>query len=141
MLLFWLTSKFFKTWFRLLEKVLTLLSILEISQFTGLLSVDSCASIFQIGCLFTVSVGMFWVDCIDGVVYFFQLVKQADLKFQRNYIESFILLYYSVSTETVVINSTESRGFFSINLLLYGHILLKQSLLASWKVKKKSVKT
>ena len=69
-LLFWLTSKFFKTWFKVSEKVLSLLSIIEISQLTRLLSADSCASIFQISCSFTVSVGTFWVDCIDGVCIF-----------------------------------------------------------------------
>ena len=67
---FWLTSKFFKTWFKVSEKVLSLLSIIEISQLTRLLSADSCVSIFQMSCLFTVFVGMFWVDCIDVVCRF-----------------------------------------------------------------------
>ena len=45
--------------FSVSEKVLSLLSIIEILQLTRLLSADSYASIFQISCSFTVSVGMF----------------------------------------------------------------------------------
>ena len=37
-LLFWLTSKFLKMWFRVSEKVLNLLSIIEILQFARLLN-------------------------------------------------------------------------------------------------------
>ena len=87
-LLFWLTSKFFKTWFKVSEKVLSLLSIIEISQFTRLLSADSCASIFQMSCSFTVSVGTFWVDCIDGVCIFCSIGIAGWLKIsERSYWE------------------------------------------------------
>ena len=82
-LLLWLTSKFFKTWFRLSEKVINLLSIIKILQFTKLLSTDSRASIFQISwkiSSFTVSVRRFWVDCIDSVCIFLSIGTAGCLK-------------------------------------------------------------
>ena len=57
-------------WFRVSEKELSLLSVIEISQLTRLLSTDSSASIFQISCSFTISVETFWMDCIDDVFIF-----------------------------------------------------------------------
>ena len=80
-LLFCLTSKFFITWFKVPEKVLSLLSIIEISQLTRHLGADSCASIFQISCSFTVPVGTFWMDCIDGVCIFCSIGIAGWLKF------------------------------------------------------------
>ena len=78
---YWLTSNFFKTWFRVSAKVLSLFSYyfkyksyqLLKFQFIRLLSADSRASIFRISYLFTVSVGTFWVDCIDGVYIFLSI--------------------------------------------------------------------
>ena len=91
-LLLWVTSTFFKTW--LPEKVLSLLSSIEISQFTRLLSADSCASNSQISGSFTVSVGAFWVDCIDGVCVFLSVGIAGWLKIlERSYWEFSLAIF------------------------------------------------
>ena len=49
-------------------------------HFTRLLTVDGCASIFQINFSITVSGGMSWVDSIDGIWKFLSVGTTGWLK-------------------------------------------------------------
>ena len=101
--------------------MLRLLSIIEISQFTRLSSADSCASIFQISCSFTVFVGTFRMDCIDGVCIFLSTGIAGWLKIsERSYWEFSSPIFEWFDSVRLERSSSISSSFsvFKANLIL-----------------------